>query len=272
MSNWRSLQLFAALPALLLFLGLAAPVQAQRAHLLTDEQAREAAEQALSKAAAISNNQPLKIYRRADLEQFLWTVEEKKPVRDVYFYEVQSSPRRASDASSVWVVAVAGSTREVYQLYGSESQRGANETAQEFNRLISQLALTVPKEKAASFARFFLGSCAGEEPEEIMLDEERLRHAVERYYFGAYGAVWRALEAYGMWWKGFQTTVSPVEPSISLENGRYRVLLKRLLIGGGRHPQVQEWDLEISPRGEVSVLAIQPIFPKEPRWMFYDSP
>jgi hypothetical protein len=215
----------------------------------------------------------LKIYRRADLEQFLWTVEEKKPVRDVYFYEVQRPPRTAFDASSVWVVAVAGPAREVYQLYGSESQQGANETAQEFNRLISQLALTVPKEKAASFARFFLGSCAGEEPEEIMLDEERLRHAVERYYLGTYGGgVWRALEAYGQWWQGFQTIVSPVEPRISLENGRYRVLLNRLLTGGGRHPQVQEWDLEVSPSGEVSVLAILPVFPKEPRWLFYDFP
>ena len=272
MSNWRSLRLLGVLPALLLFPGLSVPIQAQRAYFLTDEQAREAAEQAVSKAASGAKNEPLKIYRRADLEQFLLTVEEKKPVRDVYFYELQRPPRTAFDASSVWVVAVAGSTREVYQLYGFESWRGSNESAQEFNRLISQLALVIPREKAASFARFFLGSCAGEAPEEIVVDEERLRHAVQRYYFGTYGALWRALEAYSQWWQGFQTSVSALAPSIRLENGRYRVFLKRLQTSVGRHPQVQEWDLEISPNGEVRVLAIQPIFPKEPHWLFYDSP
>jgi hypothetical protein len=185
---------------------------------------------------------------------------------------MQSPSRTASDAYSVWVVAVARSTREVYKLYGFEASGGSNRSSQEFDRLISQLALSIPEEKATSFARFFLGSCVGGEPEEIVADEEGLRHAVQRYYFGTYGAIRRALDAYLQWWQEFQTNVPALAPTVRLDNGRYRVVLKRLLMIVGRHPQVQQWDLEISREGQVRVLAIQPIYPKPPRWLFYDSP
>ncbi len=272
MRSCRNLQLLGVLLTLLLLPGVSVPIQAQRADYRTNDQPREAAEQAVRKAGSGSSNEPLKTRRREDLEELLLAIGEKKPVGNLYFYEMQSPPRTAFDAYSVWVVAVARSTRQVYQLYGFEASEGFNGSAQEFNRLISQLALSIPNEKATSFARFFLGCCVGGELSDVVLDEEGLRHAVQRYYFGTYGDVWRALEAYMQWWQGFQTNAPDLAPTIRFENGRYRVVLKKILMTVGRHPQLQEWDLEVSRDGEVRVLAMQPIFPKRPRWLFYDSP
>jgi hypothetical protein len=82
----------------------------------------------------------------------------------------------------------------------------------------------------------------------------------------------QTLEAYTQWWQGFQTNGPAVTPTVRFENGRYRVVLKRVLMIAGRHPQLQEWDLEISRDGNVRVLAMHPIFPKQPGWLFYDSP
>jgi len=59
----------------------------------------------------------------------------------------------------------------------------------EFNRLIALLSLSIPQEKATSFASFFLGSCVGGKFQEIVLDEEGLQHAVQRYYFETYGTI-----------------------------------------------------------------------------------
>jgi len=239
---------------------------------LSDDQARAAAEQAVRNTDSSSGNEPLKTRRRKDLEEFLLTIEERKRIGNVYFYEMRSPPRTPFDASSVWVVAVASSTREVYELYGFEAWIGFNGSLLEFNRLIAQLSLSIPKEKATSFASFFLGSCVGGKFHEIVLDEEGLQHAVQRYYFETYGAVWRALEAYTQWWQGFQTKAPDLAPTVRFENGRYRVILKRIFMIVGRHPQLQEWDLEISRDGNVGVLAMQPIFPMPPRWLFFDSP
>ncbi len=269
--TWRTLPLLGVLLTLLLFLGFSAPIQAQRADYRADDPAREAAERAWRKAGSGFSNEPLKTRRREDLEELLLAME-KNPARNVYFYEMQSLPRTAFDAYSTWVVAVSRSTREVYELCGFEASEVSNGSSQEFNRLISQLALSIPKEKATSFARLFLGCCVGEELGEIVLDEEGLRHAVERYYFKTYGGVWRALEAYTQWWECFQINAPDLAPTIRFENGRYRVVLKRVLTMVGRHPQLQEWDLQISRDGNVRVLAMQPILPKRPRWLFYDSP
>jgi hypothetical protein len=272
MRTWRSLQLLGVLPTLLLFLGSWAPIQAQQAAYRSDDQARAAAEQAVRNADSSSGNEPLKTRRREDLEEFLLAIQERNLIGNVYFYEMRSPPRRAFDTYSVWVVAVALSTREVYELYGFEASIGFNGSLLEFNRLISQLSLSVSREKATSFASFFLGSCGGGKLPEIVLDEEGLRHAVQRYYFETYGAIWRALEAYTQWWQGFQTNAPDLAPTVRFEKGRYRVVLKRILMIVGRHPQLQEWDLEISRDGNVRVLAMQPIFPKQPRWLFFDSP
>jgi hypothetical protein len=271
MRTQPNLHLLGVLLTLWLFLCCSTPMQAQRADSRTDDQARQAAERAVRKAGSGSNSGPLKTSRREDLEEVLLTIEEKKPAREVYFYEMQSPPRTAFAGSSVWVVAVARSTLEVYQLYGFEASGGLNGSSQEFDRLISQLALSIPNEKATSLARFFLGCCIGGELSEIVLDEEGLRHALQRYYFKTYGDVWRALETYSHWWRSFQANAPDLAPKIRFENGRYRVVLKRILMGVGAHPQLQEWDLEISRGGNVRVLAMQPIFPKQTRWLFYDS-
>jgi hypothetical protein len=74
-------------------------------------------------------------------------IEEKKPIGDVYFFEMQSPPRTTFEASSVWVVAVAPSRREVYELY-AETSIGFSGSLLEFKRLIAQLSLSIPKEKA----------------------------------------------------------------------------------------------------------------------------
>jgi hypothetical protein len=272
MRSWRSLLLLGVLPTLLLFLGAWAPARAQRAAYLSDDPPREAAERAVRQANSGAGNEPLKTRRREDLEELLLTIEDGRAVQNLYFYEMQSPPRTAFDAYSVWVVAVAPSTQEVYELYGFEASIGFSGSLLEFNRLIAQLSLSIPKEKATSLATFFLGSCAGGKPTEIVLDEESLRHAVQRYYFETYGAVRRALNAYVQWWQDSQASAADLAPTVRFENGRHRVVLKRIHMVAGRHPQLQEWDLEISRDGNVRVLAMQPIFPKQSRWLFLDSP
>ncbi len=273
MRIWRSLQLLGPLSGLLLLPGAQAPIRAQRAdYLLRENQAREVAEQTVRKADSGSRDDLLRTRRREDLEELLSTIEENKPARNVYFYEIHSPPRTGLDPDSVWVVAVARSTREVYELYGFEASGGSNGSSQEFDRLIAQLKLSVPKEKATSFASFFLGCCVGGEFSETVLDEEGLRHAVQRYYFATYGAVRRALEAYVQWWEGLQVNAPAVAPTVRFEDGRYHIVLKRILLVVGTHPQLQQWDLEISPDGKVRILAVQSIFPKGARWLFLDSP
>jgi hypothetical protein len=275
MSTRQSLQLFWFLPILLFSPGLSAPIQAQRANSLTDDQVREAAERTVKKARSGStSNERLSIRRRRDLEELLLTLEAKKPVKDVYFYELVAPPGTVSEASSVWVVAVARSTGEVYKLYSFEGSAGPNAPSEEFNQLTSQLALSIPEEKAASLARLFLGSCVEGDSEEIMLDEGmELRLAVQNYYFARYGDIWRALDAYSQWWQGSRASAPALAPTIGIDkNGRYRVVLKRLLTFAGKHPQVQEWDLEISREGKIRVLAMKLIFPDQPGWLFYDLP
>lgn len=275
MSTRRNLQLLWFLPILLFSPGLSAPIQAQRANSLTDDQVREVAERTVKKASSGStSNERLSIRRRQDLEELLLTLEAKKPVNDVYFYELRAPPGTVSEASSVWVVAVARSTREAYKLYSFEGSAGPNAPSEEFNRFISQLALSIPEEKATSLARLFLGSCLEGDAEEIVLDESmELRLAVQNYYFASYGDIWRALDAYAQWWQGSRANALAIAPTIGIDkNGRYRVVLNRLLTFVEKHPQVQEWELEISREGKIRVLAMRLIFPDQQSWLFYDLP
>lgn len=244
-------------------------MQAQQADRSSDEQARETIEQALRMVRVGSGNGQLKIRHRQDLEEDLSSIADK-PVRDVYFYELQSPPLTAFDDGSIRVIAVTRSTGEVYHLYNFEDSEGFSGSSQQFNRLIDPLTLSISNERATSLARFFLACCVGGELNEIVPDEGSLRHAVERYYAQSYGDIWRAIHAYWEWWEGFQKNASDVAPTIRFENDRYRVVLKRVLMVAGKHPQLQEWELEISRDGKVRVVAMQPIFPKETRWLFYD--
>src|SRR5713101_8823188 len=131
---------------------------------------------------------------------------------------------------------------EAYQLYSFEASEGFSGLSQQFNRLIYQLSLSIPNEKASRLARFFLACCVGGELNEFVLEEEGLQHAVERYYLQSYGDIWRTLDVYLEWWQGFQKNAPGLAPTTRFENGRYRVALKRILIVVGKHPQLQEWE------------------------------
>ena len=67
--------------------------------------------------------------------------------------------------------------------------------------------------------------------------------------------------------------MSELAPGAEIErDGRYRVTLHRVVTTEGAHPQVQQWQLEISPAGNVQGTSMRTIWPKAPRWIFYDSP
>ncbi len=262
-------QLLRIMVSLLLVCGCSAQIQAQQADQSSDEQARETIEQALRMVRPGPGNAQLKIRHRQDLEEDLSNIAEK-PVRDVYFYELQSPPQTAFDDDSIRVIAVTRSTGGLYQLYNFEDSEGFSGPSEQFNRLIYQLTLSISNDRATSLARFFLACCVGGELNEIVLGEGSLRHAVERHYVQSYGDIWRALGASWEWWEGFQKNPPDLAPTIRFENDRYHVVLKRVLMVVGKHPQLQEWEFEVSRNGSVRILAMQPIFPKQTRWLFYD--
>jgi hypothetical protein len=265
----RNRRLLGVVVSLLLLAACSPRLQAHPADRSSEEQVKEATEQALRMAHTGSGNENLKIRRRLDLEEDLSNIA-GKPVMGVYFFEIQSPPLTAVDDGSITVVAVASSPGDVYQLYSFEASQGFSGLSQQFNRLIHQLTLSIPNEKATSLARLFLACCVGGEFNDIVLDEEGLRHAVERYYLQIYGDIWRTLDVYLGWWQGFQKNAPDLAPTIRIENGGYRVGVKKILIIDGKHPQLQEWEFEISRNGNVRVLAVEPIFPKPTRWLFYD--
>jgi len=229
-------------------------------------------EQAVLEAAMLSSNGPVKMRRREDLDELLRTLETKKPPRELHFYELRSAPRTALDASAVWVVVVAHSPGHVFELYSFEDGEGLSAAVQEFNRFTYPLPFSISKEQVVAFAGLFLSSCVGEQSTEIALDADSVRHAVERNYIAAYGNTHRALDAYVYWWEGFEAKTPALAPSVELRNGHYRVVVKAVATLEGRHPEIQEWDLEISRGGEVHVLGNQAVFPKKPHWLFFDFP
>jgi hypothetical protein len=250
------------------FFWCASPMRAQQPTRSSDDQMNEAIEQAVSISRPSFANQQTKTRRRQDLEEDLSKIV-GKPLRDVHFYDMESPAPSALNDDAVWAV-VTGSTPGTYKLYSFEGSQGFDESSQEFDRLISQLMLSIPNEKAASLAQFFLGCCVRGEVNEDVLDEEGLRHAVQRYYLQAYGDVWRTLEAYTQWWDNFQENPWDLAPTVTAEGDGYRIALKRVRLIVGTHPQLQEWNLVVSRRGAVRALSVQPIFPKKERWLSYD--
>ena len=108
-----------------------------------------------------------------------------------------------------------------------------------------------------------------------VLDQDTLRESVGRHYFTTYDEAWRSIGEYSRSWHGFLDAegVSELAPRAEIErDGRYRVTLHRVVTTEGAHPQVQQWQLEISPEGNAQVTSMRTILPKAPRWMFYDSP
>jgi hypothetical protein len=94
---------------------------------------------------------------------------------------------------------------------------------------------------------------------------------VEREYLNAYGDVWRTLEAFTEWWQGYQQSAFRFPlPVIPERGGAYRITVATVVTSFGMHPQLQQWNFEISADGSVHVLSVQPIYPKESRWLSYD--
>jgi hypothetical protein len=100
-----------------------------------------------------------------------------------------------------------------------------------------------------------------------------LKLAVQNYYFSMYHDVWKMLDAYSRWYTPFEASMPQIGPKVVVkENGDYNLSLRTLLIMDGRHPQVQDIELSISPAGIVQVRDIRTIFPDQSRWVFYDFP
>ena len=234
-----------------------------------EEDAEKGARLAAIKAYAV--NDQITVQRRADLEDLLHTVAEHKQIRRVFFYEVHSEQRALHYAAS-WVVAVSPSTPHDYDVYSFEGHRNSDEALHEFNRFAFDLELSVPESQATQFAGFFLTSCDAVQPGQFVKDENDVRVVVENFYYAKFSGVWRTLDAYVWWWRGFQASAVSVAPKTQHdEKGRYNVLVNKVVTSDEKHPEVREWKLDISPEGQVRVLAVQLIYPPEPRWLFFDS-
>jgi hypothetical protein len=243
------------------------PVEAAQANHKGDNQVREAVRRAIELVQPDANLDQLQMSERNDLDEELSQIAKKttRPVSFYSFYDIDSS----SDDGSLWVVVAGDSPLGSDELYGFESSDSVGQSSEKFNRLLSHLALSIPDEKAASIARLFLGCCVREAHGETVTDENGLRHSVERYYIRIYGDVWRALEAYTQWWQGYQKTAVHLIPTVVVEGGVRRIILERLILSFGMHPQLQQWDVAVSFDGSVRVLAVDSIFPKQSRWLSY---
>jgi hypothetical protein len=277
-------RLLRAAAILFLALGFWLPCGAQQANPeaglgattpLSIEQVRDAASLALPRSESTIDTRLLKVTRRPDLEFLLSTIVQRSGSQGLYLYQVEMPSQASFDGQWTWIVAVAARKQEGYELYSFESMEKRADVAAEFNRFASDLALSPSKSELANFAAFFLETTVPFRPGEIVLDEDSLRDSVGRHYYMAYDDAWRSIDAYSRWWHGFLDagTVSGLAPKAEIEpNGRYRVTLNRVVTADGAHPQVQQWQTEISPAGNVQVTSMRTILPKAPRWIFYDSP
>jgi hypothetical protein len=276
--------LLRATTILFLALGFWQPCGAQQANPeaglgawtpLSIEQVREAASLALPRSESRVDAKLLKVTRRSDLEYLLSTIVQRTGNQGLFLYQVELPSQTSYDGQWTWIVAVAARRQEAYELYSFESMEKRADVAAEFNRFASELALSLSKSELANFAAFFLETTVPFRPGEVVLDQDTLRDSVGRHYFTAYDEAWRSIDAYSRWWHGFldAETASQLAPKTEIEpDGRYRVTLSRVVATEGAHPQVQQWQLEISPAGNVQGTSMRTIFPKAPRWMFYDSP
>jgi hypothetical protein len=273
-------------PAAILFLALGFwhPCRAQQASPdarlgtwtpLSIEQVRDTASLALPRSVSVADAKLVKVTRRPDLEYLLSTIVQRRGSQGLFLYQVELPSQTSYDGQWTWIVAVAARSQEAYELYSFESLEKRADVAAEFNRFASELALSLSKSELANFAAFFLETTVPFRPGEVVLDQDTLRDSVGRHYFTAYDEAWRSIDAYSRWWHGFldADTASQLAPRTEIEpDGRYRVTLSRVVTTEGAHPQVQQWQLEISPAGNVQATSMRTIFPKSPRWMFYDSP
>jgi len=269
---------------LFLALGFWQPCGAQQANQearlggwtpLSIEQVRDAVSLALPRSESRVDANLLKVTRRPDLEYLLSTIVQRRGSQGLYLYQVEIPSQASYDGQWTWIVAVAARRQEAYEFYSFESMGKRADVAAEFNRFASELSLSLSKSELANFAAFFLETTVPFRPGEIVLDQDTLRESVGRHYFTAYDEALRSIDVYSQLWHGFldAETASKLGPRAEIEpDGRYRVTLHRVVTTEGAHPQVQQWQLEISPEGNAQVTSMRTILPKAPRWMFYDSP
>jgi hypothetical protein len=251
-------------------LWLLPPVQAGPPGKINDAQLREAVTQAVRMTHPGTAEEFVKIQSRADLDAGLSKIAGKAS-GNVSFYEAASSPAVATASDDpVWAVVSGDASQGSYKLHSFASSDGFDQSSHEFNRLISQLSLSLNNDQAASLAHFFLGCCDRGMRGEIVGDEDLLHHTIEREYLQAYGDVWRTLEAFSQWWQGYQQTTYEFPPAVQKEHGDYRISIEAVVVNYGMHPQLQQWNFELSSDGKVNVLSVQPIYPKESRWLSYD--
>lgn len=204
---------------------------------------------------------------RDDLEDELLKIA-PKTAGLVSFYSLYEADSSADDGS-LWVVVSGDSPLQSGELYSFDSSDGLDESLQKFDRLISHLALSVANDKAVSVGRLFLDCCVRDTYGETVSDEDILRHSVERYYIQIYGDVWRALEAYTEWWQAYQKVAVSLRATSASDAGFRRITMGRLTLGFGMHPQLEQWEIGVSPEGKVRVLEIESVFPKQSRWLSY---
>ena len=260
------LLLCAGLLLALLPLAHAAPAAANEATL------RAAVAQAVAIAhPGASDPSVLKILSRGDLNSDLAKISLKGA--DVSFYEAPAPAANPNGDHSIWAVVSHDSPLEPYGLYDFESTQRLDESAKEFNRMVSQLGISVTNTNADELAQFFLSCCALGDPGDVVASEDTLHHSVERDYMQAFGTdVYRALSSFSEWWQGYTASRYEFPPAVETDNGgRFRIAVERVVLNFGMHPQLQQCDFEISQNGTVQIGTVEPIFPKQERWLSYDS-
>lgn len=242
---------------------------------LNIDQVRDAAVLAIPSLGLSVDSRLLRVTRRTDLEELLSSIMEAKGIHGLNLYQVEMPTQASFDGQWAWTVAVVARKPGAYELYSFESTGKRGDIAGDFNRFAAQLSLSLSKDELPNFAAFFLESAIPMRPGELVLDQDALRETVGRHYYASYDEAWRSINAYAEWWHRFLDgqSVPELAPRAEIEaDGRYRVTLSRVVTADGAHPQLQQWQMEISPEGNVRTVAMRTVFPKTPRWMFYDSP
>lgn len=254
------------------FLLLFQPAKAGPGSSPNDATVRAAIEQAVAIEHPSPADQPaVKILARDDLNGALSRISAN--TANVSFYEADVPSADLAGDHSVWAIVPSDSPLEPYELYDFGSSEGMQHSSQEFNRLISQLGLSVPSNKAGDIGRLFLSCCVLDAPGELIANEDTLHHSVERDYMQVYGQdVYRMLAAFADWWQGYAGSGYRFPPAVQPEpGGGAHVTLERVVLKFGMHPQLRQYGLEVARNGTVQSLTFQPVFPKQDRFLSFDS-
>jgi len=254
------------------------------------DQVRDAVLLASGSSALSVDAKLLKVTHRDDLEDLLSSLVHARRTQGLYLYQVDVATPASFDGPIsgllgswqfecaspwTWIIAVAAWKPGAYELYSFQSKANGTDGTEEFNRFMSQLSLSLSKYDLANLAAFFLETAIPMRPGEIVFDQETLRVVVGLRYYARYDNLWRSLAAYSQWSQAFleEEKILEVAPRAEIEkSGRYLVTLNRVVGTEFTHPQLQQWQVEVSLEGNVWATAMRTIFPKAARWVFYDSP